>query len=483
MPLIFPTISQLPPERYEMFLGPVRFQKTISRFHAIKERLAGRVIWNVSSTRAGGGVAEMVRSLLAYARGAGVDARWAVIEGTPDFFRITKRLHNAIHGTSGDLSPLGETEKRIYEKVNADAVRELAPLVRPRDLVLIHDPQPAGMIRELLSRGAQVIWRCHIGSDTSNAETELGWKFLAPYIEPASAFVFSRPQYIPEFLKQSRTAIIPPSIDPFSAKNQPLSETAIRAILTKTGIINGLSDPGQAVFLREDGTPSRVDRRCEILREGDALDFEVPLVVQVSRWDRLKDHLGVMNGFARLVGQSGGAGSETISNQVRLLLAGPGVSGVADDPEGSRTYEEIVAAWRTLPDTQRFRVQLITIPTVDVDENAAIVNALQRHASIIVQKSLHEGFGLTVTEAMWKARPVIASAVGGIQDQISEGEQGLLLKDPRDLNLLGPRIACLLKDPALARRLGDNGYARVLERYLGIDSLQKFGDLIEKLDG
>jgi trehalose synthase len=198
------------------------------------------------------------------------------------------------------------------------------------------------------------------------------------------------------------------------------------------------------------------------------------LVVQVSRWDRLKDPSGVLAGFARL--------DAAKAHGAHLVLAGPSVAGVSDDPEGASVLATVIAEWRQLPDNVRERVHLASLPTVDVDENAAMVNALQRHATLIVQKSLHEGFGLTVTEAMWKAKPVVASAVGGIQDQIEDGVQGLLIADPTDLEAFAAAIARVLDDPAEARRMGDRGHARVIARYLGLDALLRYGALIEALD-
>jgi trehalose synthase len=415
----------------------------------------------------------MVRTLLAYARGAGVDARWAVIQGPPEFFRLTKRLHNALHGSRGDGSPLGEAERKLYEQVNQQNAADLAPLVSPRDVVLVHDPQPAGMINALLRRGALVVWRCHIGHDHPNAEVERAWDFLAPQVRDARAYVFTRMSYVPRQLDARRAVAIPPSIDPFSAKNQSLDEGAIEAILSQIGVVAAQVDPTCARFLREDGTPARVDRRAEIVRIGPAPTLDVPLVVQVSRWDRLKDPTGVLEGFTRLSAKTPTA---------QLVLAGPDVTSVADDPEGAQVYRSVVEAWHRLEPAWRARVQLVSLPTLDVEENAAMVNALQRHATVVVQKSLYEGFGLTVSEAMWKRRPVVASAVGGICDQIENGKTGLLIEDPRDLDAFAAAVGRLLLDDALAERLAEAGRERVFERYLGINSLLRYGALLEALD-
>jgi trehalose synthase len=183
-----------------------------------------------------------------------------------------------------------------------------------------------------------------------------------------------------------------------------------------------------------------------------------------------------MRGFVELLeGRSG--------DDVELVLAGPSTEGVADDPEGASVLEEVIATWRELPESLRERIHLASLPTDDVAENAAIVNALQRHASVIVQKSLHEGFGLTVTEAMWKGRPVVASAVGGIQDQIEDGVSGVLLEDPEDSSAFARDLAGVLDDPQRARRLGEAGRERVREHFLGVRHLLKYARLIERLDG
>ncbi|HEX8952576.1 MAG TPA: glycosyl transferase family 1, partial [Polyangia bacterium] len=220
MALSFPRVSVLPLERYATLLSEGRMQHVVHRVAELRARLAGRVVWNVSSTAVGGGVAEMVRSLLAYARGASVDARWVVIDGTPDFFRLTKRLHNALHGSNGDGSPIGDDERRLYDTVTAQNAAELAPMVRPGDIAIVHDPQPAGLLPILVARGARVMWRCHIGADQLGPETDRGWCFLEPYLRCAPAYVFSRAAYAPPMLDAARVHVIPPSIDPFSPKNQ-----------------------------------------------------------------------------------------------------------------------------------------------------------------------------------------------------------------------------------------------------------------------
>jgi trehalose synthase len=197
-------------------------------------------------------------------------------------------------------------------------------------------------------------------------------------------------------------------------------------------------------------------------------------VVQVSRWDRLKDPVGVLLGFVRSM--------ESSRNAADLVLAGPCVKAVADDPEGAEVYREVVARWKTLSPEHRSHVHLVTFPMDDLEENAAMVNALQRHAAVVIQKSLREGFGLTVTEAMWKSRPVIASAVGGIRDQIQHGVSGLLLKDPHNLDSFAGAVTQLLENDRLAERLGRNARRQVTQNFLGLRILSKYDDLLERLE-
>lgn len=465
----------LPLERYARLIPAERLEQLMARIYNLRARLVGRVVWNVSSTAVSGGVAEMVRSILAYARGGGVDARWVVIDGSHEFFRFTKRLHNAVHGSAGDGSPIGDAQRHLFEEVSTANAAELAPMVRPRDIVIVHDPQPAGMVAALRERGAFVVWRCHIGHDTVNDEVERAWQFLAPYVQAADAYVFSRASYIPaHYIDARRAKVIAPTIDPFSAKNQPLEERSVLAILAQAGLVQDHDEPGAGTFMRENGTPTRVDHRAEVVREGTPPPADTPLIVQVSRWDKLKDPSGVLEGFTRL--------DPSRVRDAHLVLAGPNTAGVGDDPEGAAVLSAVTAQWQRLPVGMRRRVHLASLPTFDVEENAAIVNALQRHATVIVQKSLHEGFGLTVTEAMWKSRPVVASAVGGIQDQIDDGIDGLLLADPSDLDAFVAAVTRLFDNPAEARELGIRGHARVLERCLALSSLLSYGSLIEWID-
>jgi trehalose synthase len=457
--------------RLELLIGAER----MARFEAVAESarvaLEGRTVLNVNSTATGGGVAEMLQTLLAYVLGAGIKARWLVIRGDPAFFAVTKRIHNGLYGSPGDGGTLGPAERHIYEQVLQEDAAELVACVRPGDIVMIHDPQPAGLVGVLRAAGARVVWRCHVGRDQPNEWTERSWGFLRPYLEQVDAMIVSRAAFAPPFADPERTFAIAPSIDPFSAKNEPMSGRNARVALGYVGVLDSDGTRPEVPFSRRDGSTGGISRPADLLGTG-SVPPDARLVVQVSRWDRMKDMEGVLHGFAEHVDPSLGA---------HLVLCGPEVTGIADDPEGADVLRECLDAWKALPRTVQSRAHLACLPMTDPDENAAVVNALQRHASIVVQKSLAEGFGLTVAEAMWKARPVIASAVGGIVDQILDNDHGVLLDDPHDLAAVGAAVEHLLRSPEEAARIGANARTRVAEQFLGDRHLEQYAQVFQQL--
>ncbi len=432
-------------DRLKALLPPERAERLMSSAARASSEFGERTVWHVNATASGGGVAELLHTLLAYGNGAGVENRWLVLDADRDFFVTTKRLHNLLHGQPGDGGPLGAAERAHYRAVLAGNAASLRRRVSPRDIVVLHDPQTAGLVQDARTY-ARVIWRCHVGRDAPNELTDIGWSFLRDFIEDAHAFVFSRGAYAPRWLDRARTWVIPPSIDPFSAKNLDLTPAEARPVLAG------------ARLLDDHGAP---------LSPGDRF------VLQVSRWDRLKDMSGVMLGFDLLVAQG--------LDDVHLVLAGPQASGVSDDPEGAEVLAECERLWRRLPARTRSRTHLATLSMQDAHENALIVNALQRQAEVVVQKSLVEGFGLTVTEAMWKGRPVVASRVGGIQDQITHGVDGLLVDDPYDLPAFAEALGRVLADQPLGERLGRAAHARVLDEYVGDRHLERYVDLFTAL--
>jgi trehalose synthase len=466
-------IEAIPLDRLTALLEPDRAERLNEYAARARVLLDGRIVWNVNATATGGGVAEMLQALLAYGRGAGVDTRWLVLDATPDFFRFTKRLHNLLHGSRGDGGPVGDAERALYEQVLADNLTMLLGRVRPGDIVLLHDPQAAGLIPGVRAAGAHVVWRCHIGRDTPDEVTDVGWAFLRPYLEEVHAVIFTRSAFVPGWIDENKVWIIPPSLDPFTAKNAEIPSGDVDAVLRHAGLVLASDRRGRFLFHRRDGATGVVRPHTGLIDGGQIVPGKARLVLQVSRWDRLKDMSGVLTGFADRLSQ--------LPDDVHLMLAGPETDGVTDDPEGAEVFAECRALRNALPDSAQQRIHLCSVPMDDVDENAFLINALQRHATVVVQKSLIEGFGLTVTEPMWKARPVIASCVGGIQDQIVDGESGLLLADPTDLDAFGAALDTMLGDAGLATRLGANARERVREHYLGDRHLMQYVDLFEQL--
>jgi trehalose synthase len=458
--------------RFAGLVGPARLARLAAAGRRIRRRMHGRTLWAVNSTSSGGGVAEMLDGLLPLARTLGADVRWAVIRGDAEFFAVTKRLCNGLYGSLGDGGELGPPQRAHYERVSHRAMAEFTEVSRAGDVVVVLDPQPAALVEPLRRAGRTVVWRCHIGVDAPTAASTRAWDFLRPYVHAADGYVFSTAKHVLPGLDPSRTWLVSPSIDPFAAKNIELSRATAAAVLRAAGLLAGAGAPAGVTLDLPGRPPVRIRRPATVVRAGAPFPADAPLVVQVSRWDRQKDMPGVLLGFARHVDRSLGA---------RLLLAGPDVGGVADDPEAAELFGRCRTAWAQLPEPDRQRIQLACIPMADLDENAAIVNAIQRHAAVVTQKSLAEGFGLTVTEAMWKARPVVASAVGGILDQVRHGETGLLVADPTDLTTFGRHVSALLADPGQAARLGAAARDRVLADFLSDRHLLRWVEILDRL--
>jgi len=450
--------SVLPPDRYGAFMEMV---------HTTRERVRGHVVWNLNSTAAGGGVAEILTSLIAYAVDAGVDARWLVVHATPDFFKLTKRIHNNLHGAPGDGGDLGEAEHALYERGLATAAAEFAKLLNQGDVVILHDPQTAGLVPVVHRAGLRVVWRCHVGIDHPHPLAERAWAFLRRYLDDADAVIMSRESFAWQGFPPEKLRIVPPSIDAFSTKNLDLDDAAVRGILTTAGVI-GDGGPSPYFTVHVDDRPDIVVRTPAAMVEERPARVSDDLVVQVSRWDRLKDPAGVVEGFVRRCARR--------FPSAHVMLAGP--QAVSDDPESAQVLAEVAAYWHSLPGEVRAQVHLAALSMADVEENALVVNALQRHAEVVVQKSLAEGFGLTVSEAMWKSRPVVASRVGGIQDQIVDGVSGLLVDDPADLDAYGDCVATLLADPGLRARVGAAARARVIDTFLATRHLEQWAVVV-----
>ena len=434
-------LSPAPLERYRDLLGESSWHKFRSEMAAFAESMRGRVVWNVNSTARGGGVAELLGALIPYDMAAGVDERWVVIAGSPGFFDATKKIHTLLHGVSPDGADLLPTERAVYERTLAPNATSLLEVMRPGDVAVLHDPQTLGLVPAIAAHGVKVVWRCHIGVDKPNHIVRGAWRFLAPYLSGASGLVFSRSDYVWEGLEPARVRIIPPCIDPFTTKNKELNAAEVSDVIAQSGVLAGVPDSAQ-------------------------------VVMQVSRWDRLKDPAGIMRAFGEHIAPSSDAW---------LVLAGPQVMSVDDDPEQPEILAEVESARAALDASVGRRAVLAQIPMADLDRNALIVNALQRRADVVVQKSLAEGFGLTVAEAMWKARPVVASRVGGISDQIEDGRSGVLIDDPSDLAAFGAAVVDLLRDRDRARRLGRQAKLRVASEFLAPRHLLRQAELLSSL--
>jgi trehalose synthase len=357
----------------------------------------------VNSTAVGGGVAELLNRLVPLLQEIGILTRWEVIRGGEDFFSVTKRIHNALHGAPAEITaPMWE----LFLAVNAE---NAATLDLGADLVVIHDPQPVGLVRTRAEWGGHWVWRCHLDVSRPQPGT---WSFLRESVVQYDASVFSAPEF--SQLLPITQYMIHPAIDPLAEKNRDMSTTEVEETLHRLGIRDGR-----------------------------------PIVTQVSRFDRLKDPVGVIRAYQ--------LARRTVDCQ--LVLAG---GGAADDPEGALVLEEVRRAADGDP-----LVHILELPPFSDRE----INALQRASAVVVQKSLREGFGLTVTEALWKRRPVIASAVGGIPLQVVHNLTGLLV---HSVEGTAHRIRTLLRDPEFARRLGENGHEYVKTRFLTTSNLRRW---------
>ena len=386
-------------EDYEAVVGPAAIQE----LRVLARHLEGRSTLMVNSAAVGGGVAELLNRLLPLLKDLGVAARWEVIHGGEDFFAVTKGLHNALHGSRVEIT---RPMRDLFREVIA---RNAATLDLNADLVVIHDPQPLPLVSARRDGHGHWVWRCHV--DISRPQADV-WDLLRQYVIRFDASVFSAPEFA-QVLPITQY-MIHPAIDPLAEKNRDMEPGEIESVLVRLGI--------------------RDDR---------------PIVTQVSRFDRLKDPVGVIQAY-RLA-------RRTVDCQ--LVLAG---GGAADDPEGTAVLEEVRRAADGDP-----LIHILELPPFSDRE----INALQRASAVVVQKSLREGFGLTVTEALWKGRPVIASAVGGLPLQVVHNLTGLLV---HSVEGTAHRIRSLLRDPAFARRLGDNGHEYVRTRFLTTGNLRSW---------
>lgn len=440
---------------------------------AAREALGDRAVWHVNTTAVGGGVAELLRSAVPRHINAGLDARWLVMDADQEFFAITKQLHHLFHGSPGHGLRLGEAEAAVYARSTREAADKALAVMKPGDVVLLHDPQTLGMAPALRRAGLRVAWRSHIGTSAPGPLVTAAWEFLAPFLAEPRRLVFSLPQYVPPGLGDRRAVIIAPSIDETSDKCRPMAADEVRGVLVAIGLLGGPAPGPDAI----DADLARYARRRVTVWQDEPLPPDAPTVVQLSRWDPLKDMVGTLAAFVDHVAPA--------VPGARLVLAGPDPADIADDPENLEVFRATLGERAALPEAIRRRVHLVALgladDTAEVRANALVVNALQRHASVVAQKSLREGFGLAVTEAMWKSRPVVGSAVGGIRLQMTHDVNGLLVEDPADLPGFGRQVVRLLTDPALCEALGRAAHDHCAEHYLATrefhDHLRVYVDL------
>jgi trehalose synthase len=388
--------------------------EVIAQLRQLASPLAGARVVHVNSTRVGGGVAEILTKLVPLMQELDIETRWEVITGESDFFECTKGMHNALQG---NRIPLGESLLRVYEETNSRNAETLRPILKDADFVFIHDPQPAALLRDYPDRKGKWVWRCHI--DASHPYRPV-WKYIHQFVSPYDASIFSLAAFAQELPHPQY--LIPPSIDPLSEKNAELDSTAIQDTARKYRI-----------------------------------DPQRPVVVQVSRFDRFKDPVGVIQAYKL---------AKQFVPALQLVLAG---GGAADDPEGEAVLNEVQASARGDPD-----IHVLLLPPDAHRE----INALQRVAEIILQKSLREGFGLTVTEAMWKGRPVIGGDVGGIRLQVINHHTGFLVNTPEGAAL---RIRYLLHQPELIDEMGRKARLFVRDNFLITRHLREYLTLMVAL--
>jgi trehalose synthase len=389
-------------EDYEALIGPEAVDRILDK----ARQLADMHVVNINSTYYGGGVAQILSSITLLMNAAGIRTGWRAIQGRPEFFSVTKKIHNALHGADINLTDL---KMQIYEEVALEnAIRNHLD----HDVVIVHDPQPLPLVKHYRKK-APWIWRCHI--DLSHPNPAM-WSYLAPLIERYDAVVLSLPAYAQKLSRPQR--FIMPAINPFSTTNKNLSEAEIDERLAHYNI-----------------------------------PTDLPLVVQVSRFDKWKDPHGVIGAF------------KIARKQVDCTLVLVG-NVATDDPEGQDVFA-------SLCDCAEERIRILSV------QDSALVNALQRRAAVVLQKSIREGFGLTVTEAMWKGTAVIGGRAGGITQQIDDGANGFLVDS---VEQAAERIVALLKDRSLAARLGEAARATVRDRFLMTRLVEDWLDLLDSFE-
>jgi trehalose synthase len=451
----------------------------------IRRHLNGRSVLMINSTAQGGGVAEMLPQLVGILQELGIRTRWAVMGSEdPSFFRLTKRLHNMIHG-NGNSHKLNADDRRLFEHFGKANLDDLQKILLPNDLLVIHDPQPlslGALIKKQLNLPA--VWRCHIGLDEQSPATQEAWEFLEPYVRAFDHNVFSAREYIPDYL-HNRSSIIYPAIDPLSFKNRYFRAERLTSILANAGLARSAEPalanpfPQQPRRLQPDGAfgPAATPDEIGLLYR--------PTITQVSRWDRLKGFRPLLEGFVRLKKSLNGGGDDSNSRRrrrieiLRLILAGPDPDCIQDDPEGCEVLNELCSAFTRLEPEIQKDVVLLTLPMNSRRDNAFMVNALQTASSIVVQNSIREGFGLTLTEAMWKGTPVVGTSACGLRQQIHDRIHGRVVYHPEDPEEVAQVLGDIICADEELSHWSRNALARVHREFLIFNQVKRWLQILE----
>jgi trehalose synthase len=453
---------------YASLYSTVRDFERESRHHI--DSLGQRKVWMINSTQQGGGVAEMLPTVIRIFTELGLSIEWKVIESNEQaFFQLTKRIHNLIHG-KGEPG-FTEEERTLFERVNKENADQFIDEIKDGDIVVVHDPQPMPLVKYIRKKKKiSAVWRCHIGLDRSNRQTEAVWDFLSTYVDDYDHFVFTAPEYLPPQIRMN-ISIVTPAIDPLSHKNRDLHIHKLTGILRNADVIpNGHPE----ITPKFKKTVSRImpdGSYRSPLEPSDVGLIYRPVVTQISRWDRLKGFQEVMEGFVHMKKNIENlAGNESVKRKrlgaVRLILAGPDPEFVKDDPEGQEVLHEITSLYKKLDKKIADDIAILLLPMESAKENALIVNALQRCSSVVVQNSIEEGFGLTITEAMWKIKAVLASNATGLKKQIRHDIDGVLNDDPQNIEGFAIHLSKLLNKPKEREVLAYTAQRRVIDNFL-----------------
>jgi len=378
---------------------------------------------------------------------------------------------------SGDSGMLSTSEKKIFDEVSQDNLKLILKKAKKNDICVLYDAPAAGLIPGLHEAGIKCVWQCKKSAEPSSDQFSIrSWNFLREYISYAEAFIFSHPGTVPDWIPADRVSIIPPAIDIYGPKNQPMPENIAQKICYHIGVIRLPKEKAtqeDLVFYRKNGEKGYVMRHADIIHAGPLPNKDDRMILQVSRWKKLGDTIGLMQAFSNAVHEE--------FPDVYLVIAGPSVLAISDDPEMAETYESIVKAWRDLPRKTRAKIQIACLPMKDQEESDAMVNALQSHASVICYWSLKAGMGLSLIEALWKRKPLIATGFEAIQDYLEGQPRQLLSCGPGDLQDLEKVLKRVLSDVELREEMCSKGHDKACQCYVAFNIIAQYIQVLRKV--